>query len=136
MSWNSKSTSKEKAACPGRYNCYAPHFGGLDEPKMNETVTDFCRLSSGQSCVKYTIIDAKSKKPTFVSRYCAYGSLTNTGERLTNSCHEAKTADGNMIKVCFCQDRNKCNTGNLHKTSVALLAIVVAVMFLQKRIFQ
>ena len=131
MSWDSKSTGQDQSVCPGRYNCYKPHYGGLDEPRINETVTKVCRLSAGQSCVKYTIIDAKSKKPTFVSRYCAYGSLTNTGERLTKTCHTSKTADSNVVKVCFCQDKNMCNSGNLHKTSWTLLIVGILGAHLQ-----
>jgi hypothetical protein len=111
MTWDSEWDKINPYFCRG-LSCHGPYFNGPVSPDPTIGSSRICNLGKGESCIKYVIYDKLDKKtPIFISRYCGVVTVSNTGERVSNSCHR-NSVSGNDVEVCVCRDLDKCNSGN------------------------
>jgi hypothetical protein len=100
-------------------NCHQPLFNDFEEPNV-DTYGDFCTLSFGQTCIKYVVYDAK-KSAIYIARYCGQGTFSNNGQKIENSCRKDSYS---KVEVCFCKDKNNCNSSERFGTSVISLLFI------------
>jgi hypothetical protein len=128
MTWDYEWGFSSKENCRGK-TCYPPFYDGESEPDVT-THAAVCKLKYGQTCVKYVIYDRyDKKKPTFVARYCGRGQIANDGSRPTTSCHVDRRRN-EIVEVCFCDDKDKCNSGKSIELSLMTTTFLLTISIL------
>jgi hypothetical protein len=115
MTWSKNHPTRQ---CQEK-NCHQPLFNDFEEPDV-DVFGDFCTLSFGQTCIKYVVYDAK-KSPIYIARYCGQGTFSNNGQKIENSCRKDSYS---KIEVCFCKDKNNCNSAERLGLSVTSLFFI------------
>ena len=129
MTWDSEWDKINPSFCRG-LSCYGPYFNGPVYPDPTNGSSRICNLGKGESCIKYVIYDKLNKKtPIFISRYCGVVTLSNTGERVSNSCHR-NSVSGNDVEVCVCRDLDKCNAGSSTTGNILSVIFVTLIFFI------
>jgi hypothetical protein len=128
MTWDADWDKMNPSVCRGS-SCFRPYYDGPTQPDP-KNFTRSCGLTKGESCIKHVIFDQFDlKKPVFVTRYCGYFPIVNTGKRLTNTCIKA-IQQGRNVEICACRDKNMCNSSTDIKTNrLVLVALFVNVFF-------